>query len=600
MRLAPVGALRQRRRAIPTTTRKPASTRSSRTRSSPAPTPATGSARPIPFAGGGRAVARQRPQRHPELAALVEGARASPTSTIRARCCSASARDFDLTPELRVSPTPTTSGSRTPPSLAGAAQRRRRSRTTIGWDLSVAAIWRPHDDPEHRLPRRRPRRSIPGKGFDDLFANANGDTHYYSMLAQRDPDATDARSPNTSRVDRLSAAAGAGGAQPALPAVAGASEGEKPRRARTTPYAPARAGAARPTSEADAKSAGCVSLPHRDATRTTMHVDPAVRAGLHRLPRRRRRGRRRRPAPAQDDARAMSRRASKAHVLPRYPEELALPVARANPEAQLHAAEPRGAGVRPLRQSVATTASRARPAAPATCEVIEAAERSLMATGRDAVGRRGLQQRHPAVQELHPRRGLHARRRAGADRLAGDAARHADRTSRRSAARWPTLYPLPPWQVIPPGDVFRVFERGGRNIDTQFPEIGLPNPTGSIQRLEEPGRPDIRQSNRGPGTGLRIAIPVLNIHKTRLNDPFTVVHGHQRPAGRLPLSRAARPATSSTPTTASRAHSLTYAQYGHDGQTQTGRPDRSPQGRASRPPDCQARRSRARSRPRSA
>ena len=82
------------------------------------------------------------------------------------------------------------------------------------------------------------------------------------------------------------------------------------------------------------------------------------------------------------------------------------------------------------------------------------------------------------------------------------------------------LYPLPTWHVVPPGDVFRVFERGGRTIGTQFPEIGLPSPSGSIQRLEESGRPDIRQSNRGPGTGLRVAIPVLNIHKTRLNDPF--------------------------------------------------------------------------------
>ena len=51
--------------------------------------------------------------------------------------------------------------------------------------------------------------------------------------------------------------------------------------------------------------------------------------------------------------------------------------------------------------------------------------------------------------------------------------------------------------------------------------MGLPNAAGQLQRLEEPGRPDIRQSNRGPGTGLRVAIPVLNIHKTRLNDPFT-------------------------------------------------------------------------------
>ena len=64
---------------------------------------------------------------------------------------------------------------------------------------------------------------------------------------------------------------------------------------------------------------------------------------------------------------------------------------------------------------------------------------------------------------------------------------------------------------MPPADVFRVFERGGRNIVNQFPEIGLPNALGQLQRLEEPGRPDIRQSNRGPGTGARIGVPVLNI-----------------------------------------------------------------------------------------
>ncbi len=85
----------------------------------------------------------------------------------------------------------------------------------------------------------------------------------------------------------------------------------------------------------------------------------------------------------------------------------------------------------------------------------------------------------------------------------------------------PELYPLPAWETIPPGDAFRVFERGGRNINTQFPEIGNPNSLGLIDRLEEPGRPDLRQSNRGPATGLRVAIPVLNITKTRLNDPTT-------------------------------------------------------------------------------
>lgn len=85
----------------------------------------------------------------------------------------------------------------------------------------------------------------------------------------------------------------------------------------------------------------------------------------------------------------------------------------------------------------------------------------------------------------------------------------------------PEIAALPAWETVPPADVFRVFERGGRNLGQILAEIGNPNELGQIQRLEEPGRPDLRQSNRGPGTGLRVSIPVLNIHKTRLNDPFT-------------------------------------------------------------------------------
>ena len=130
------------------------------------------------------------------------------------------------------------------------------------------------------------------------------------------------------------------------------------------------------------------------------------------------------------------------------------------------------------------------------------------------------------------------------------------------------LYPLPTWHVVPPGDVFRVFERGGRNISTQFAEIGLPNPTGSIQRLEEPGRPDLRQSNRGPGTGLRVAIPVLNIHKTRLNDPYMWFMGTNDQQGDYRHSGCAGChviyANDREP-----RHSMTYRQYGRDGQTAT-------------------------------
>jgi len=73
--------------------------------------------------------------------------------------------------------------------------------------------------------------------------------------------------------------------------------------------------------------------------------------------------------------------------------------------------------------------------------------------------------------------------------------------------------PLPAWETVPPADIFRIFERGGRNVNSFFPETGLPNPE------EEPGKTDVRASFRGPGTGNRVSIPVLNVHKTRLNDP---------------------------------------------------------------------------------
>jgi hypothetical protein len=130
----------------------------------------------------------------------------------------------------------------------------------------------------------------------------------------------------------------------------------------------------------------------------------------------------------------------------------------------------------------------------------------------------------------------------------------------------PEVVPLPNWEVIPPTDVFRVFERGGRNIITQFPEIGLPNSLGQIQRLEEPGRPDIRQSNRGRGTGIRVAIPVLNIHKTRLNDPFTWYLGTNDQPGDYRTSGCGSCHVVYANDREWR-HSLTYKDYGNDGKS---------------------------------
>jgi hypothetical protein len=77
----------------------------------------------------------------------------------------------------------------------------------------------------------------------------------------------------------------------------------------------------------------------------------------------------------------------------------------------------------------------------------------------------------------------------------------------------PFLLPLPRWEISQPGDYFRSFERGGRIARGNPSEIGIPN------ILDEPGRPDNKLSARGLGTELLISSPVLNLHKTRLNDP---------------------------------------------------------------------------------
>ncbi|MET0137139.1 MAG: hypothetical protein ABW192_02005, partial [Sphingobium sp.] len=130
------------------------------------------------------------------------------------------------------------------------------------------------------------------------------------------------------------------------------------------------------------------------------------------------------------------------------------------------------------------------------------------------------------------------------------------------------FYPLPTWQAIPPGDIFRVFERGGRNINTIFAEVGLPNSLGQIQRLEEPGRPDLKQSNRGPATGLRVAIPALNIHKTRLNDPYMWFMGTNDQPGDYRHSGCAGCHVVYANNREKYA-SLSYSEYGRDGQTAT-------------------------------
>jgi hypothetical protein len=328
------------------------------------------------------------------------------------------------------------------------------------------------------------------------------------------------------------------------------------------PPAPQRQSAA----QMAAKSDGCTTC-HVKTDAPTMHLTPAVRLGCtdchggnaavrgnSELP---------------HDHRDYVAARDTAHVLPKYPDSWHFP-SSANPKrsyALLNQESPEFVKfINPSDYRVARDACGA-------CHIgaIEAAERSIMATGAMLWGGASynngiLPFKNYLLGEAYSRKGEPAKITSPGAGPGGTLTE--DQIARGVIAE---MYPLPTWHVIPPGDVFRVFERGGRTINSQFPEIGLPNPSGSIQRLEEPGRPDLKQSNRGPGTGLRVAIPALNIHKTRLNDPFTWFMGTNDQPGDYRHSGCASChvvyANDREP-----RHSLIYAQYGRDGQTITADP----------------------------
>jgi hypothetical protein len=94
----------------------------------------------------------------------------------------------------------------------------------------------------------------------------------------------------------------------------------------------------------------------------------------------------------------------------------------------------------------------------------------------------------------------------------------------KKGVRWPTdeeltrgvlpfLDPLPRWNVGQPGNPLRAFERGGRLSRANPSDVGVPN------AFEDPGRPDSKLGDRGFGAQLRFDPVLLNLQKTRLNDP---------------------------------------------------------------------------------
>ncbi len=310
--------------------------------------------------------------------------------------------------------------------------------------------------------------------------------------------------------------------------------------------------------QADQKSEGCISC-HTDSDQKTMHSNPAVVLGCTDC-----HGGNPayfKPEASQKNDDSYLTILKKAHVLPLYPEKWHFPNS-ANPQgsyALLNKESPEFVRfINPSDYRVARESC-------GNCHLpeIQNAERSIMATGAMLFGGASynngiLPFKNYILGEAYTPDGQAATIK---NPVVPD-------ENLKAKGILPVLLPLPAWETVKPGDVFRVFERGGRNISHLFPETGNPNSTGQLQRLEEQGRPDIKQSNRGPGTGGSIAVPLINITKTRLNDPLMWFLGTNDQPGDYRSSGCASChvvyANDREP-----KHSGPYAKFGHHGQTQT-------------------------------
>ena len=205
-----------------------------------------------------------------------------------------------------------------------------------------------------------------------------------------------------------------------------AAEGEHPvdRNYVTAPPAPA----SQTDESVQTKSAGCLTC-HTQTDATTMHSNPAVNLGCTdchggnssvRL-----------TGGAQRGSDAYTKAFESAHVLPRFPKSWHYP-SSANPERTytlLNRESPEF--VRFINPSDYRIAQRSLR------RVSHGDHRSVGAQPafdrRDAVGRRGVQQRHPRLQAIHPRRGV--RPQWQRDRAEGaEDSRSPDRRRRRSRA----------------------------------------------------------------------------------------------------------------------------------------------------------------------
>ncbi|HET6373266.1 MAG TPA: hypothetical protein VFG76_08160, partial [Candidatus Polarisedimenticolia bacterium] len=202
------------------------------------------------------------------------------------------------------------------------------------------------------------------------------------------------------------------------------------------------------------------------------------------------------------DARATT--IEKAHVAPRYPE--AWPTS-ANPVRSytlLNREDP--AFVRFVNPGDLRVASAACGAAGCHASEVARVSTSMMTTGAMLWG--AALYNNGAFPLKDYRFGESYTADGTPRRLFSDPPPDAEQT--RTKGVLPFLDPLPQFEITQPGNVLRVFERGGRFV----PELAVP------LREEEPGRPDPRLSVRGFGTLLRTDPVFLGLQKTRLLDPL--------------------------------------------------------------------------------
>ena len=312
--------------------------------------------------------------------------------------------------------------------------------------------------------------------------------------------------------------------------------------------------------EAQTKSGGCLTC-HTSTDSASMHGSEGVNLGCTDC-----HGGAasvRKPADAGEHSDAFAKARDAAHVLPTFPEDWKFPSSR-NPEVSytlLNREAPE------FVRFVNPTDYRVVEESCGACHlpIIQAAKRSIMATGAMLLGGASynngiLPFKNYILGEAYTRDGKPSA-------IIGPPLPDA-KTAQETFGVLPQLLPIPSWETMRPGDVFRIFERGGRNILNLFPETGIPDSAGLLQRLEEPGRPDTRQSNRGPGTGARIAVPVINIQKTRLNDPLMWFMGTNDQAGDFRTSGcgACHVVYANDREWASSGQ---YAKFGHMGESQS-------------------------------